>query len=83
TAQSLLQKRVPMDVRGRVLALYGLCMRSGPAIGAVAAGALAEGLGLRPTLALGGLANLLLAGLLLRRRGRLAARLETLAGSGD
>ncbi len=83
TAQSLLQKRVPVDVRGRVLALYGLCMRSGPAIGAVAAGALAEGLGLRPTLALGGLANLLLASLLLRRRRQLAGRLETLAGGGD
>ncbi len=83
TAQSLLQKRVPVDFRGRVLALYGLSMRSGPAIGALLAGTLAEGLGLRITLAAGGLLDLLLVGLLLRRRRQLGRRLETLAPSTD
>ncbi len=83
TAQSLLQKRVPVDFRGRVLALYGLSMRSGPAIGALVAGSFAEGFGLRPTLAAGGLLYLLLVGHLLRRRRELAGRLETLAAGGD
>ncbi len=83
TAQSLLQKRVPVDFRGRVLALYGLSMRSGPAIGALLAGALAEFLGLRLTLAVGGVLELLLLSLLLRRRRDIAGRLETLAAGGD
>ncbi len=83
TAQSLLQKRIPVDFRGRVLALYGLSMRSGPAIGALAAGTLSGAFGLRPTLAAGGLLYLLLVGHLLRRRRELAGRLQTLATGRD
>ncbi len=45
--QTLLQLGVDTDMRGRVLSLYGLIMRGGPAIGALGMGWLAEFFGLR------------------------------------
>jgi len=49
--QTLLQLDVDADMRGRVLSLYGLIMRGGPAIGALSMGWLAEYFGLRLPLA--------------------------------
>ncbi len=45
--QTLLQLGVDTDMRGRVLSLYGLIQRGGPAIGAITMGLLAEFFGLR------------------------------------
>ena len=45
--QTLLQLYVDSEMRGRVLSIYGMIMRGGPAIGALIMGLLAEFLGLR------------------------------------
>lgn len=45
--QTLLQLGVDTEMRGRVLSLYGLIQRGGPAIGALGMGLLAEFFGLR------------------------------------
>ncbi len=47
STQQLLQADVPDEMRGRVLSLFGLVMRSTPALGAVALGAASEYFGLR------------------------------------
>ena len=52
-AQTLLQFNVPGEMRGRVMSLYGLIVRGGPAIGALVMGAAAEWYGLRWPLAVG------------------------------
>lgn len=49
TCQTLLQNTVDGHVRGRVMSLYGMAMRAGPAVGALALGAASERLGLRWT----------------------------------
>lgn len=51
--QTLLQVEVRPEMRGRVLSLYGLIIRGGPAVGALAMGAIAEVTGLRLPLAAG------------------------------
>lgn len=53
--QTLLQLGVETEMRGRVLSIYGLIMRGGPAIGAILMGAIAEFTGLRWPLAGGAL----------------------------
>lgn len=53
--QTLLQLGVDTDMRGRVLSIYGLIMRGGPAIGAILMGGIAEFTGLRWPLAGGAL----------------------------
>lgn len=53
--QTLLQLGVDTDMRGRVLSIYGLIMRGGPAIGAILMGGIAEFTGLRLPLAGGAL----------------------------
>ena len=45
-AQSLIQMGTPSDMLGRVLSVYGLTFRAGPALGALAMGALADSIGL-------------------------------------
>ena len=40
--QTLLQFHVDSDMRGRVLSIYGLILRGGPAIGALTMGWIAE-----------------------------------------
>jgi MFS family permease len=60
--QTLLQLSVETDMRGRVLSLYGLIMRGGPAVGALAMGWIAEFTGLRWPLA-GGAVVVAIAGL--------------------
>jgi MFS family permease len=54
-AQTLIQAAVDARMRGRVMALYGMIFRAGPAIGAVLIGYASEHLGLRLPLAIGAL----------------------------
>jgi len=52
-AQTLIQAAVDARMSGRVMALYGMIFRAGPAVGAVLMGTLSEYVGLRLALALG------------------------------
>jgi len=56
-AQTLLQAAVDIRMRGRIMALYGMIFRAGPAVGAVLMGSLSERFGLRLPLAFGALAS--------------------------
>jgi predicted MFS family arabinose efflux permease len=56
-AQTLLQASVDVRMRGRIMALYGMIFRAGPAIGAVLMGSLSERFGLRLPLAVGALVS--------------------------
>lgn len=49
--QSLMQNAVEGVMRGRVMSLYGVLFRGGPALGALLMGGLAEAVGLRTTFA--------------------------------
>ena len=52
-AQTLIQAAVDIRMRGRIMALYGMIFRAGPALGAVLMGSLSERFGLRLPLAVG------------------------------
>jgi predicted MFS family arabinose efflux permease len=54
-AQTLLQAAVDVRMRGRIMALYGMIFRAGPAVGAVLMGSLSGHFGLRLPLAAGAL----------------------------
>lgn len=56
SAQTLAQRAAPDRLRGRVMSLYGLLLRSVPAAGGLALGLLAEAVGLRAALAGGAVA---------------------------
>jgi predicted MFS family arabinose efflux permease len=56
-AQTLLQASVDVRMRGRIMALYGMIFRAGPAVGAVLMGSLSESFGLRLPLAVGALVS--------------------------
>jgi len=56
-AQTLLQAAVDVRMRGRIMALYGMIFRAGPAVGAVLMGLLSESFGLRLPLAVGALVS--------------------------
>jgi MFS family permease len=56
-AQTLLQAAVDVRMRGRIMALYGMIFRAGPAVGAVLMGSLSESFGLRLPLAVGALVS--------------------------
>ena len=56
-AQTLIQAAVDARMSGRVMALYGMIFRAGPAVGAVLMGILSEYLGLRLALALGAMVS--------------------------
>ncbi len=75
-SQTLLQLSVDSALRGRVLSLFGMVIRGGPAVGALFIGAVSEVIGLQ--LAQGAGAVLMLGGLawLWRRRRAIAAALE-------
>src|SRR5258708_36300317 len=47
-AQTLIQAAVDIRMRGRIMALYGMIFRAGPAVGAVLMGSLHGPFGLRP-----------------------------------
>src|SRR5213080_3774779 len=52
-AQTLIQAAVDTRMRGRVMALYGMIFRAGPAVGAVLMGSASEHIGLRLSLEIG------------------------------
>lgn len=54
-AQTLIQIEVEPAMRGRVMSIYGMIIRGGPALGATAMGGASEGLGLRLPVAFGAL----------------------------
>ena len=56
-AQTLIQAAVEVGMRGRIMALYGMIFRAGPAVGAVLMGSLSERFGLRLPLAVGALVS--------------------------
>ena len=56
-AQTLLQASVDIQLRGRIMALYGMIFRAGPAVGAVLMGSLSGHFGLRLPLAAGALVS--------------------------
>ena len=58
-AQTLIQAAVDIRMRGRVMALYGMIFRAGPAVGAVLMGSLSQRFGLRWPLAAGALVSCL------------------------
>jgi predicted MFS family arabinose efflux permease len=55
--QTLLQAAVDIRMRGRIMALYGMIFRAGPAVGAVLMGSFSERFGLRLPLAVGALVS--------------------------
>jgi len=74
--QTLILRSVEDAVRGRVLSLYGVIFRGGPAVGSLIIGALSAPFGLRLPLAVGGLLCLLATALLWPRRRRMIVLLE-------
>ncbi|MEK9683874.1 MAG: MFS transporter [Rhodospirillaceae bacterium] len=54
TTQTLMQHAVDESVRGRVMSLYGMIHRGAPALGALLMGAMAELIGIRFAVAVGG-----------------------------
>jgi len=75
--QTLLQSAVDEAMRGRVLALWGVVFRGGPAIGALIMGALSGQFGLAPPLMVGGLLCIGWSVLMMRHSRTLASRLES------
>ncbi|MGF1610464.1 MAG: MFS transporter [Kiloniellales bacterium] len=74
--QILLQLAVESAMRGRVMSLYGLIFRGGPAVGALIMGAASEAVGLRWPLAVGVLLALAATGWIWTRRRRMTEALE-------
>jgi predicted MFS family arabinose efflux permease len=56
-AQTLIQAAVDIRMRGRIMALYGMIFRAGPAVGAVLMSSLSGHFGLRLPLAVGALVS--------------------------
>lgn len=75
-AQTMLQSAVDDQMRGRVLSIWGITFRGGPAIGALAMGWLAEFWGFGLPVALGGLACVIIGVAAYRRRAPLIVLLE-------
>ena len=74
--QTLLLGAVEEHVRGRVLSLYGVIFRGGPAVGSLLMGGLSDLFGLRWPLAVGGLLSLAAAAWTWRGRRRMIVLLE-------
>ena len=73
--QTLMQTSVDEAMRGRVLSLFGLIFRGGPAVGALLMGIASEFVGLQVPLAAGTIVGLIAAILIWRHRGTIAAHL--------
>ncbi len=73
--QTLMQIAVDEAMRGRVLSLFGLIFRGGPALGALLMGAASELVGLQAPLAAGTVIGLVAAILIWRHRAAIAANL--------
>ena len=78
--QTLMQTSVDEAVRGRVLSLFGLVFRSGPAIGALLMGLASELVGLRWPLAIGSLIGACAFAYVWRRRGKISRALGSVMG---
>jgi len=78
--QTLLQTSVDEHIRGRVLSLFGLIFRSGPAIGALTMGLASEVVGLRLPLALGSLLGAMAFLYAWQRRQMISGALQIRAG---
>ncbi|HYM71944.1 MAG TPA: MFS transporter [Stellaceae bacterium] len=76
-AQTLIQSSVDRSMAGRVMALYGMIFRAGPALGAVVMGTASEHFGLRLPLAIGALVSIGFWTLTLTRRRAIAGALES------
>ena len=76
-AQTLIQSAVDSRMRGRVMALYGMIFRAGPAVGAVLTGSLSERFGLRLPLAVGALISCSVWVFTWAKQKRIAASLES------
>jgi predicted MFS family arabinose efflux permease len=66
--QTMLQTAVEEGMRGRVLSLFGLIFRGGPALGALVMGVASEAFGLQAPLTVGALLGFLAAAVVWRRR---------------
>ena len=75
-AQTLIQASTDRSMGGRVMALYGMIFRAGPALGAVVMGSASEKFGLRLPLAIGAAASIGFWALTLHRRKAIVASLE-------
>lgn len=75
-AQTLIQASVDYGMSGRVMALYGMIFRAGPALGAVAMGTASAHFGLRLPLAAGAVLSIGFLALTLTRRRAIAVALE-------
>ncbi len=82
-AQTLVQVTVEEHLRARVMGIYGLIFRGGPALGALIMGALSDVFGLRWPTAIGGALCILLWIAVQRRQHSLARLLEPTAGSSE
>jgi predicted MFS family arabinose efflux permease len=80
STQTLLLGAVGEHMRGRVLSLYGVIFRGGPAVGSLLMGGLSDLVGLRWPLAVGGLLCLAAAAFVWRGRRRMIVLLERRAG---
>ena len=76
-AQTLIQASVDHTMSGRVMALYGMIFRAGPALGAVAMGTASAHFGLRLPLAIGAVLSIGFLALTMARRKAIAAALES------
>lgn len=78
--QTLIQLSIHPGMRGRVMSLYGLIFRAGPAVGALSMGVISEETGLRWPVAVGALLTLAACLAAWSRRKRMAAALEGVPG---
>ena len=76
SAQTLVQSAVDPAMRGRIMGLYGMIFRGGPALNALLIGVLSSGFGLRLPLAAGAVIAVLFWGWARWRRAPIAAALE-------
>ena len=81
-AQTLIQAAVDARMRGRVMALYGMIFRAGPAVGAVVMGSLSEHFGLRWPLAVGAMVSVSVWVVARTKQRQIAASLEDGADAG-
>jgi len=77
STQILMQNSVDGHARGRVMALYGMVHRGGPALGAVIIGVAAELIGLQTAMIGGGAVTLLVFFVMLRRYRVMVSSLES------
>ena len=73
--QSLIQHAAAPEMLGRVLSIYGLSFRAGPALGALMMGGASEWFGLQMPVAVGAAVCIVAWLWVLRRQGRIAAAL--------